>query len=135
MMEMQINFPGGKKVDVNYKDFVIKTDQPPSNGGDGLYPDPFSLFLSSIGACAGFYVLSFCQSHGIETKNIKLSLNFEKDPETKMVAEINISIHLPPDFPEKYRTAVIKAADVCTVKKHLFSPPKILIDAVAQTLH
>jgi hypothetical protein len=34
---------------------------------------------------------------------------------------------LPPDFPEKYKGAVIKAAESCTVKKHLASPPKIQI--------
>jgi ribosomal protein S12 methylthiotransferase accessory factor len=34
---------------------------------------------------------------------------------------------LPPDFPEKYKAAVIKAADTCTVKKHLVSPPEITI--------
>lgn len=31
------------------------------------------------------------------------------------------------EFPEKYKTAVIKAADTCTVKKHLLAPPKVEI--------
>ena len=54
---MKISFPGGKKVNINYKDFIIKTDQPIINGGENTYPDPFSIFISSIGACAGFYIL------------------------------------------------------------------------------
>ena len=45
-----------------------------------------------------------------------------------MVDKIALDIMLPPDFPEKYKAAVIKAADTCTVKKHLDSPPKITVE-------
>ncbi len=34
-MDMEINFPGGKKVDAIYKGFTIKTDQPEHEGGEG----------------------------------------------------------------------------------------------------
>jgi len=35
---------------------------------------------------------------------------------------------LPPDFPEKYKAAVIKAADTCSVKKHFLNPPEIQVN-------
>jgi ribosomal protein S12 methylthiotransferase accessory factor len=37
---------------------------------------------------------------------------------------VNIEIILPAAFPEKYRAAVIQAAQLCAVKKHLENPPK-----------
>jgi hypothetical protein len=40
-----------------------------------------------------------------------------------LLSKINLDIQLPPDFPEKYKTAVIRAADQCAVKKHLENPP------------
>ena len=60
--EMRVTFPGGKKVDAEYKGFVIRTDQPVHQGGEGTAPAPFDLFLASIATCAGIYVLSFCQN-------------------------------------------------------------------------
>ena len=76
---MKISFPGGKKVNINYKDFIIKTYQPIINGGENTYPDSFSIFISSIGACAGFYILSFCQERGITTNDIELLLQTTKN--------------------------------------------------------
>jgi len=40
------------------------------------------------------------------------------------IGRINIEIILPASFPEKYRAAVVQAAQLCTVKKHLENPPK-----------
>jgi len=52
-MEMEITFPGGKKVNSTYKGFTVETDQPKDEGGDGSAPEPYDLFLSSIGTCTG----------------------------------------------------------------------------------
>ena len=74
-MEMEVVLSGGMKVNAIYKGFTIETDQPEQAGGDGSAPSPFDLFLASIGTCAGFYVLSFCQKQGIPTDEIRLMLS------------------------------------------------------------
>jgi len=71
-MDMEIVFPGGKRVDANYKGFNIKTDQSTFAGGENSAPAPFDYFLVSIGTCAGIYVLSFCQQRNISTEGIKI---------------------------------------------------------------
>ena len=124
-MDMEINFPGGKKVEAIYKGFTIKTDQPKHEGGEGTAPEPFSLFLTSIGTCTGYYVLSFCQKRNISTDGLKLILEIERDQETHMINQISIEIQVPKDFPENYKNAIIKTASLCTVKKHLEKPPNI----------
>jgi ribosomal protein S12 methylthiotransferase accessory factor len=40
-----------------------------------------------------------------------------------MVEQVDLDIVVPPDFPEKYHEALIRAADRCAVKKHLEKPP------------
>ena len=35
---------------------------------------------------------------------------------------------LSKDFPEKYKRAVLRSAELCTVKKHLENPPQITIE-------
>lgn len=117
-MDMEIVFPGGLEVDAVMGDMVIPTNQ------DGSAPAPFGLFLASIGTCAGIYVLSFCQQRGLPTENIKIVQRMRTHPFTRMVEHIELEIQVPPDFPEKYKDAVIRSAELCAVKKHLENPPQ-----------
>lgn len=126
-MDMEVNFPGGKKVDAEYKGFTIKTDQSKKEGGESSAPEPFSLFLASIGTCTGVYVLEFCKKRDIPTDNIKLILKLNKNRELHLVDKIEIDVQVPNDFPDKYKNAIIKAASLCAVKRHLENPPKIEI--------
>jgi putative redox protein len=122
-MEMEITFPGGARVDARFGDLSVKTDQPAQGGGSGSAPTPFATFLASIGTCAGIYVLGFCQQRGLPTKDIKIIQRMQSNPMTGLVGKISLDIQLPPDFPEKYKAAVIKSAEQCAVKKHLEHPP------------
>ena len=116
-MEMEIVFPGGAKVDAIMGNLVVETNQ------DGTAPAPFGLFLASIGTCAGIYVLSFCQHRGLPTDDIKIVQRMHSNPTTRMIEQVDLDIVVPPDFPEKYHEALVRAADQCAVKKHLEKPP------------
>jgi len=129
---MEITFPGGKRVDAQYKGFTINTDQPKVAGGEGSAPSPFDLFLASIGTCAGIYVLSFCQERNLPTEDVKIALNTERDNETGLIGKINLDILLPSDFPAKYENALIKVASLCAVKKHLEKPPVFNVETKIQ---
>ena len=122
---MEIVFPGGRRVDALYGEHVIKTDQKKKHGGEGTAPPPFDLFLASLGTCAGIYVLDFCQARDIPTDGAKILLNVERNPKKRMLSKVTLDIVLPPEFPEKYRRAVMKAAELCAVTKHLQEPPVI----------
>ena len=121
------------RVDVIEKGFRIRTDQPESCGG-GSAPSPFDLFIASIGACAGFYVLRFCQERKIDTEGLSLTLNSDWDGARKLVTRIGIEIALPPSFPEKYAGAVVRAVDQCSVKRHLAQPPAFEVTAAAAVM-
>lgn len=127
--EFRVTFSGGLRVDAEYKDFVIKTDQPTYQGGGGSAPSPFDLFLASIATCAGYYVLNFCQSRGISVEKSGLLMRTERNPETKMIEKILIEVKLPSDFPGKYKKAVVKAVDSCPVKAHILKPPSFEVTA------
>ncbi|NLH06252.1 MAG: osmotically inducible protein OsmC [Chloroflexi bacterium] len=116
-MEIEITFPGGLEVDANLGGMIIPTNQ------DGTAPTPFALFLASIGTCAGIYVLNFCKQRGLPTENIRIVQRMQTNPFTRMVEKVELDIQVPPTFPEKYKAAVIRAADQCAVKKHLENPP------------
>jgi putative redox protein len=121
---MEIRFPGGVAVEAVEKGFTIRTDQPVLAGGAGSAPSPFDLFLASIGTCAGFYALRFCQERQLSTTGLSVSLAAERDAEKKRVKRIHIEIDLPDAFPEKYRGAILRAVDQCTVKRLILEPPE-----------
>ncbi len=131
-MEMKIYSSGGKKVFTEYKGFTVKTDQSEKAGGGGEFPEPFDMFLSSIGSCAGIFVFGFCQAREISTDGVSLVMNMYKNPETGLIGKITMEIRLPADFPDKYKDAVIKAADLCYVKRHLINPPEFNIFTTKQ---
>ena len=131
-MDMQISFPGGKRVYADYKGFTIETDQPVNEGGTNSAPEPFSLFLASLGTCAGVYVLYFCEERKIDTTGLKMDMVFEQDQKTHLITRVTMQISLPPGFPPKYKQAVIKAAGLCTVKRNIVAPPEFEITADIQ---
>jgi len=118
-MEMIIDFPGGSRVDAHFGGFTIPTDQPPAASA----PTPFATFLSSIGTCAGIYVLGFCRQRGIPSDGIRIVQRINSNPLTHMVEQIDLEIQVPPAFPDKYRDSLIRSAELCAVKKHLENPP------------
>ncbi|GAB4258366.1 MAG: OsmC family protein [Deferrisomatales bacterium] len=122
-MAMEITFPGGLAVEAHYKGFTIRTDQPERGGGGNTAPAPFDLFLASIGTCAGFFALRFCQERGIDTQGLALTLDTEKAPDGHRIAAVRLELRLPRSFPEKYRKAILRAVDQCTVKRHILEPP------------
>ena len=126
-MEMLIDFPGGSRVDAHFGPFTVATDQPPASSA----PTPFAVFLSSIGTCAGIYVLSFCKKRELPTDGIRLEQRMEFDPETGVLAKVEIDIRVPPSFPEKYYDALVRVADGCAVKKAIQAQPKFAVRTIA----
>ena len=124
---IEVSFPGGKKVDGTIENMIIKTDQPIKDGGEGTAPEPFHLFLASIATCAGIYALDFCQTREIETKDMTLTMNCEFDPGGRVCQKLSIDLKVPTGFPKKYKKAIVKTMDLCTVKKHIVNPPEFEI--------
>ncbi len=125
-----VSFPGGKRVDIQVGDFTINTDQSRKYGGDESAPQPFDLFLSSMAACAGIFALNFCQSRDLSTDGLGLQMEWEKDKTPPHAAKVTYLLTLPEGFPEKYRSSILKAIDLCTVKHYIMNPPEFKIEVV-----
>ncbi len=126
-MEMIIDFPGGARVDARFGPYIVETDQPPEGGGEGSAPTPFAVFLASIGTCAGIYVLGFCRQRGLSTEGIRIIQRMHSDPVSGVVGKVGLEIQVPLGFPEKYLPSLVRAAELCAVKKHLERPPEFEI--------
>jgi putative redox protein len=124
---MEITFEGGKVVTAFTHGHIIRTDQPIDNGGGNSSPSPFDLYLASIGTCTAVYVKSYCDKRNIPADDIKIIQKTEFDEGSGLPLSITIDIKLPPDFPEKYKEAVLCVAELCKVKKSIIKPPSFNI--------
>ncbi|HEX9734784.1 MAG TPA: OsmC family protein [Thermoanaerobaculia bacterium] len=129
-MKMELSFPGNARVHAHFKGHTLATDQPEKAGGEDSAPAPFDVFLASIATCTGYYALHFCEQREIATEGLGVSLEVFRDEERKRVGKIRMEIRLPQGFPEKYRQAIVRAADQCAVKRHVMEPPEFEIVAV-----
>jgi ribosomal protein S12 methylthiotransferase accessory factor len=119
--DMEIRLERADRVTAHWAHHVVSTDQ------DDTAPSPFDLFLASIGTCTGFYVSRFCRKRQLDPTGIRIVERVVSDPETHRVERIEIELGLPPEFPDRYREAVLRAAGQCAVKQQLDRPPAVRV--------
>jgi ribosomal protein S12 methylthiotransferase accessory factor len=122
-MEITITFAGGTKVDASVDKYVIHTDQPVNEGGQGTAPEPFVYLLASMGTCAAHYVFKYLESRDLPRESVRLIQKHEWDPKTKKLAKVVQIIELSPDLDEKHHKPIIRSASLCAVKKLFENPP------------
>lgn len=120
---IDVSFPGGQRVDAKIREFVIQTDQSKEHGGDQSAPQPYDLFLTSLATCAGIFALKFCQSRHLDTEGLRLRMEWESHPTDPAASRAVLSLTLPAGFPERYEASILKAMDLCAVKRTIETPP------------
>ncbi len=65
---------GVHEVDVRLKDKVVKSDQPPMRGGDGLAPNPVQIALAALGACQAQTYRFWSEKLGIRIDDVTVDI-------------------------------------------------------------
>lgn len=120
--EILVTLPGNRRVDALVGAHRVRTDQPRDNGGEDTAPSPFQLFLASLGTCAGIFVQGFCARRGIPFQDIRIRQKIDVDAQG-ILRSVDLDIELPPDFPERYREALVRTVDQCSVKRAIQGQP------------
>lgn len=118
-MEISVSFGDNLVVEAEIDGYKVRTDQRIEDGGGGTAPSPSQYFLASIAACAGFYVMQFCRERNIPTEGVSVTMKTSRNEKTRLLDPTAIEIGLPPGFPAKYESAVVRAANQCWVKKQI----------------
>ncbi len=130
--EIVVTLPGGRRVDAQLPGHLVRTDQPRDNGGENTAPSPFDLFLAAIGTCAGIFVQGFCAKRELPTQGIRI-VERPHYGEDGALAGVDIDIQVPPSFPEKYRDALVRVADQCSVKRAIQARPQFSVRTVVES--
>ena len=129
--EIIVTLAGQKRIDAQVGRHVVHTDQAIQGGGEDSAPTPFALFLASLGTCAGIFVAGFCQKRGLPTDGIRIVERVRYDADGAL-SGVDLDVEVPASFPEKYRDALVRVADQCTVKRAIQSPPQFAVRTVVQ---
>jgi ribosomal protein S12 methylthiotransferase accessory factor len=129
-MQVNVRFLENLRLEANFDDFSIYTDQPIRYKGDGTAPSPFDYFLASSALCAAYFVKLYCKTRDIPTEDIKLSQNNIIDPENRYNQIFNIQVELPESISEHDRQGILRSIDRCTVKKVVQTKPDFQIETV-----
>ena len=128
-MEIEIRLSGGQKVKTRLKGATIAVGSDIGTVSDEPGLEPLDLFFASLGLCAGKYVMEFCRPRDIPYEGTRILLRTQWDENKKMHTRVLIQIQLPQGFPVKYKKAVLRSVDLCSVKKHIVNPPSFEVGA------
>lgn len=116
MADMEIRLVDGR-ADAHFKGFTV-----PSGGDEA--PSPFDLFIASLGTCVLLSAAGYCKARRLNSEGMQIMLNMERDEKTKLASKIQMEIVLPEGFPAEHHERIIRAANSCFVKKHLYDQPE-----------
>lgn len=117
MALVEVVFAGEKRVDARVAGHPVPTDQSVENGGGNEAPEPFQLFLASIATCAGIYAKSFCDQRDLSAPR-GLDMDIVRLNDGRL-SHLDLVLYVDAGFPAKYEPAIIRAMELCAVKKQL----------------
>jgi uncharacterized OsmC-like protein len=96
---------------------TILTDVPMNMGGADRAPKAPELFVASLGACIGSFVVDYCQRAGVDTRDMAVEMSFDGAQNPVRLVNLRAKIVLPHGGEEavKRREAILKVAEHCTL--------------------
>jgi ribosomal protein S12 methylthiotransferase accessory factor len=131
ILEAAVTYPSGTSMRAQAKDLVVEVGPPPHRGGDPDAYGPFDLLLCALATCTGFPVMDFLRERGIPTEGAAVRIKAVRGEESHILEKVDIEIVVPPEFPDKYREALVRAAGLCFIKEQLGKAPEFTTTIVS----
>jgi uncharacterized OsmC-like protein len=127
-MKVSVLHESGPRFRAEYDGHIVTVDQPEEVGGTGKGMGPVPLFMASMGTCIGTFVHMFAAQRGIEHEGFRVDVEWEYAENPKRVAKAIAKIEWPTKVPEKYRAAILKAAQQCVIHSTLRQTPELVVE-------
>lgn len=129
-VHVRVDFPSNERIRTQCRDLVVETGLPPDRGGDPEAIGPFDLLLCGLAACTGFHVLSFLAERGFSLEDAGVIIDGRRSPDSHLLEWVAVTIRVGKDFPERYRDAIVRAANQCLVKAQLGKKPEFTVSVL-----
>jgi putative redox protein len=136
-VHVEVNFPDSATIRARCKGLVVDVGLPPDRGGDPDGLGPFDILLCSLATCTGFHVLTFLEERGMSATEAGLSIEAKRNVDSHLLERVTLEIRVPKEFPDKYRAAIVRAAEACLIRTQLGQQPEfaasvVVADAAAE---
>jgi len=127
MKPIVVSWEGGARFTADIRGHKVTVDQPEKGGGDDSAPMPVELLPTSLGTCVALYVQRFLATRQLDASGLTVEVTSVGAPNPNRIAKFGIEVKIPGGVPEKYRDAVRRAAEGCTVHHTLTHAPEIVV--------
>jgi uncharacterized OsmC-like protein len=123
-----VSWEGGARFTADIRGHKVTVDQPEKGGGEDRAPMPVELLPASLGTCVALYVQRFLATRQLDASGLTVEVTSVGAPNPNRIAKFGIEVKIPGGVPEKYRDAVRRAAEGCTVHHTLTHAPEIVVN-------
>lgn len=124
-MELTIHHEEELRFAAHSGDHRLTIDLPEPLGGTGRGMTPPQLFVASLGACIGVYVVDYCETVGVSSQGLKVNMRWETADRPKRIGRIQADVTLPAGEVEPQRLAAIRrVAEQCLLHNTLKLTPE-----------
>lgn len=128
MKPIVVSWEGGARFTADIRGHKLTVDQPEKGGGADSAPMPVELLPTSLGTCVALYVQRFLATRQLDASGLTVEVTSTGAPNPNRIARFAIEVKIPGGVPEKYRDAVRRAAEGCTVHHTLTHAPEIVVE-------
>ena len=112
---------------------TIQIDVPAAMGGADRGPTPPELFIASLGSCVGAFVANYCQQAGVDTRDLRVDVSFDKLSDPTRLANIAVKVTVPHGDCHGRERALLRVAEHCPVHETMVTLEGITIEVVGRT--
>ena len=127
MKPITVTWDGGVRFTADIRGHKVSVDQPPQGGGSDSAPMPLELVPASLGTCVALFVQQFLATRGLDASGLTVVVSAAGASNPHRLGQFEVEVRIPGGVPEKYRDAVRRAAETCTVHHTLTHQPEISV--------
>jgi uncharacterized OsmC-like protein len=127
MKPITVTWDGGVRFTAEVRGHKVTVDQPVKAGGQDSAPMPLELMPTSLGTCVALFVQQFLVTRGLDATGLTVEVRTLGAANPHRIGRFEVAVHIPGGVPEKYREAVKRAAEGCTVHHTLTHQPEIAV--------
>ena len=124
---VNVTWDGGVRFTADVRGHKVQVDQPRQGGGEDTAIAPLELLPTSLGTCVAYFVQQFLVTRGIDPTGLEVAVGVAGAPNPHRIGYFDVTVSLPGGIPDRYRDAVIRAAETCTVHHTLMHTPEITV--------
>ncbi|MGD0483913.1 MAG: OsmC family protein [Gemmatimonadales bacterium] len=124
---VNVTWDGGVRFTADIRGHKVHVDQPRQGGGVDSAPGPLELLPASLGTCVAYFIQQFLATRGVDPTGLEVAVGVAGAPNPHRIGRFEVRVRVPAGMPERYREAVMRAAETCTVHHTLSHTPEIAV--------